>query len=205
MNKKVISIRYWCLGRGYHTALSALEYASKHHTGLRKDGSTPELDHQLSIAHYVKTLLSHLQYPEETLATAFLHDVCEDYDVGFEEIEVRFGKRIRTAVELLTKKHRGERIDTPQYYKELAKDPIASIDKGADRIHNTQTMSGVFDAAKQHAYIQETEEYILPMLKAARRRFTQQEPAYENIKHVLNTQIALIKINTNREWLLNLT
>jgi len=64
--------------------------------------------------------------------------------------------------------------------------------KGADRIHNVQTMLGVFDLAKQQEYIHETEEYILPTLKEARRRFPHQEPAYENIKHMLQSQIELL-------------
>jgi hypothetical protein len=53
-------------------------------------------------------------------------------------------------------------------------------------------MLGAFDLAKQQEYIQETEEYILPALKEARRRFPHQEPAYENIKHMLQSQIELL-------------
>lgn len=44
---------------------------------------------------------------------------------------------------------------------------------------------------KQKDYIQETTRYILPMLKQARRTFSKQEPAYENEKFVLRSQITL--------------
>ncbi len=46
---------------------------------------------------------------------------------------------------------------------------------------------------KEPEYIQETETYILPALKEARRQFPKQEPAYENIQHVLVSQIELLQ------------
>ena len=70
---------------------------------------------------------------------------------------------------------------------------IASVVKGADRIHNVQTMIDVFTYEKQKEYIRETQEFIVPMLKEARRRFPRQEPAYENIQHVLVSQAELLQ------------
>lgn len=192
-DKKIAIMRAWLLGRQYHLALQALEFGLDHHTGLRKDGCTPEFDHQISIALFVKTLVSSLDYPEETIAAVFLHDIPEDTNVGHEEIEVRFGKRVATSVRYLTKKHRGIASPVYIYYREMVNDAIASIVKGCDRMHNIQTMQGVFDKPKQNAYIKDTEEYVLPMLKTCRRFFTTQEPAYENIKGILLTQIELIK------------
>lgn len=192
-DKKTISLRYWLLGRGYHLAHKAMMFASTFHTGTRKDGCTHEFDHQLFVALYVKTLCNHLDFPEETLATVLLHDVAEDYDVGFEEIESLFGASVANAVQLLTKKHRGDKIPADLYYKEICKDRIASVVKGADRMHNIQTMQSCFNFDKQNKYIKETEELVLPMLKQARRVFTTQEPAYENIKLILKSQIELIK------------
>lgn len=54
-------------------------------------------------------------------------------------------------------------------------------------------MIGVFDRDKQNEYIFETNEYVIPMIKKARRLFPQQEPAYENAKHFLRCQVELIK------------
>ena len=73
----------------------------------------------------------------------------------------------------------------------MAYNPLASIAKGVDRMHNFQSMSGVFDLDKQQRYMEETEQYIIPMLKEARKNFPEQEPVYQNIKHVLRTQIEL--------------
>ena len=58
-------------------------------------------------------------------------------------------------------------------------------------------MIGVFSQPRQDKYIKEVEDYFLPMLKTARRNFVRQESAYENIKHVLNSQIELLKAKGN--------
>lgn len=197
MNKKIVALRHWMLGRGYHTALAALEFAAKFHTGTRKDNVTPEFDHQVTIALYIRTIVDLLQYPEETLAAVFLHDVCEDHDVSFDEIEVQFGRQIRDAVICLTKVHRGVKVPPEVYYSKMAKNEIASVVKGADRMHNMQTMNAVFSGDKQVSYIKETMDFILPMLKESRRTFTRQEPVYENVKRVLLSQIELIRIALN--------
>lgn len=190
--KREISMRYWLLGRGYHLAVTAMEFAASYHTGTRKDGVTPEFDHQISIAHYVRTLPD-LMNVEETLCVVFLHDVREDFDVTDAEIRGRFGGTVADAVESMTKTFRGRKKNTETVFDQIGNDSIASIAKGADRIHNHQTMAGVFSIEKQKQYIEETETYFLPMLKHARRLFPQHEPAYENVKHVLLSQIGLIK------------
>lgn len=192
--KLKLATRYWLYGKDFYTAVKAMEFGLKYHQGVRKDGQTPEFHHQLTIAGYVRTLPK-LKFPEETLAVCFLHDVVEDYDVSLSEIERRFGKDIRGPVGLLSRKIAGYEAKTEAYYKAMADDPIASIVKGGDRIHNFQTMVEVFDSDKQRRYIKECNDYILPMIKAARRRFPEQEPAYENIRHVLLSQIGLIEVS----------
>ena len=69
--------------------------------------------------------------------------------------------------------------------------PIASFAKGADRGHNLMTMIGGFPPEKQKSYLGETYTFVNPMLKKARRKFPEQEPAYENIKYVMTNQSLL--------------
>lgn len=196
--KLKLSLRYWLLARAetqpeYYKVLDALEYAAQFHQGRRKDGQTPEFQHQLEIVQYVRTLSNGLMHPVETLAAGLLHDVAEDYDVGFEELEDRFGKSIAHPVMLLTKKHRGHQVPADLYFARIAKDPVASVVKGGDRINNLQSMLGVFSLDKQNRYCQETLDYFLPMLKEARRTFARQEPVYENIKLMLKSQLVLLQ------------
>lgn len=186
-------MRYWLLGRQYFVASAAMEFAAKFHTGTRKDNVTPEFDHQLTIAQVTRTYADRLTYPEETLATTFLHDTSEDYDVGFDELKVKFGERISEATKLLTKKYRGSKIPPQVYYGGIAEHEIASVVKGIDRVTNIQTMTGVFSLEKQQAYLDETKTLVLPMLKTARRKFQRQEEIYQNIKFILQSQIQLIE------------
>lgn len=198
--KREISMRYWLQGSKFYTALQAMSFAAKYHTGVRKDGFTPEFDHQISIAHYVRTIHTSLQFPEETIATVFLHDVREDYGVSNEEILNLFGSKIAYAVDCMTKTFRGVKRTESEVFQSIAEDPIASIAKGADRIQNFDSMVGVFTTEKQISYLQEGEQLFLPMIKTARRLHVIQEPAYENIKTMLVSQIKLIRAIHNSQW-----
>lgn len=195
--KKRISLRYWLLGMAnanpeYNKCLKAMELAASHHKGVRKDLVTPEFDHQLTLAHFIRTIHANLLYPVETLCTIFLHDVMEDYDVSFQEIQNMFGNMIAKSTELMTKEYRGVKKTNEVYFNGISGCPIASVCKGADRIHNFQSMPKVFTTAKQIEYIAEAEQWILPALKTARRNYPEQELAYENIKLMMNSQIYLL-------------
>ena len=191
--KREIALRYFLQGSKYFRALEAMEFAKGFHKGVRKDGITPEFDHQISIGLYISTLEPWLEYPEDTFISTLLHDVREDYDISNDEIENRYGQRVANSVQCLTKVFRGVKKDPEWYFGFIADDPIASIVKGGDRVHNFGSMIGVFNMNKQKEYIKEGEDYFLPMLKTARRKFVRQVGAYENIKMMLNSQIFLIK------------
>lgn len=185
-DKLRISLRYFLLGREFYMAADALEYAAGFHTGFRKDGVTPEFQHQIEIAHYVRTLSPSLMFPEDTLAAVLLHDVPEDYGVPHGDIANRFGPKVGRAVFLMDKNSNAR-------FESIGEDPIASVAKGGDRIHNLQSMVGVFTREKQIKYVAEAQEKFLPMLKQARRLFPKQEAAYENIKHMMTSQIELLE------------
>lgn len=178
--------------RGYSRAIAALEFARGRHVGRRKDGITPEFQHQVEIALYLTTLRD-LPDEELTLTTALLHDVIEDYDVPPEEIEALFGADVRASVWRLTKVYRGVKKEPAAYFAEIGRDPVASLVKGADRIHNLQSMVGVFPLEKQREYADEAERWFLPMLKDASRRFPAHAAAYHNVRHLIRSQLALIR------------
>lgn len=190
--KQLISLRYWLLGKEYYMAVEAMEFASHYHTGKRKDGVTPEFAHQVALCQFARSISSILLKPEETFAALFLHDVSEDYGVPIATLESKFGTDVSQAVWLLSKKMDGLKKERAYYFEQIGQNPIASLGKGIDRIHNLQT-SHVFTPEGQERYADETEEFIIPMLKVARRKFPQQEMGYENIKLVLGNQVALIR------------
>lgn len=187
-----VSMRYWLLGRRYFTAARAMEFAARYHTGTRKDG-TPEFSHQIWQAQYLRTIEPSLTSPEDCQTVCFLHDVVEDYPVSLGDIAHHFGSAIAGSVDRISKVVGGVKKDPKVYFAELAQDPVASICKGADRLHNHASMVGAFNRTKQLSYLEETEADILPMLKKARLLFPEQEAAYENIKHHLMGQMSLIR------------
>lgn len=201
-DKMKISLRYWLLGMSqsnpdYLKCVEALEFASKFHIGKRRDGVTNEFEHQLTITHYIRSLINNLEYPSETICVSLLHDVPEDYGVSFDELTQKFGPIVSSSTEKLTKFYRGVKKTNEVYFNGIASDAIASIGKGGDRIHNLQSMVGVFTKTKQEEYVKEAEDWILPALKEARRLFPKQELAYENIKLMMKSQIELIKYTWN--------
>lgn len=195
--KRMLALRYFLIGRGYFKAVEALEFASHYHCGTRKDGVTPEFFHQVSIASYVRTLPVPTQDMEDLITAVLLHDVCEDYNVSFDVIRQHFGVRVTEIVRLMTNQENGIKKLKVAYYGHLARDPLGAIGKGSDRIHNFQSMVGVFSEEKQKNYISEAEEFIIPMLKQARRQFPAYEAAFENIKLVMESQIHLIRATFN--------
>lgn len=196
--KAVATLRYRLLGAAqenpaWYTGAEALEFAiDRHHGMTRADGVTPYVVHPVEVAQYALTL--NLQYPVESVAVALLHDVMEDCHVTHRELQAVFGAQIADGVAVMSKQvDGGPKKPLEAYFQELAQSPIGSICKAADRINNQNTMGGVFSAQKQLRQVDETERFILPMLKTARRRFPRQELAFENAKLVLRSQVALVR------------
>lgn len=188
--KLTTTLRGYLIGRQYFTSLDAMEFMLEWQGGvdqLRDDDVTREAQHPIEVAHICRALPG-LIYHEDTIASALLHDVPEDYRmVKHTDVSARFGPRIGTAVQLLDKHGK----DPAAQFVALSEDPIGSIVKGVDRMANNHTMHLVRSAKRMQFKIDETRTHILPMLKAARRRFPQQEAAYELIKFTLETQCSL--------------
>ncbi len=69
----------------------ALEFAAEHHRGQRRDADrAPFILHPLEVAH----LLRGRGYPDTVVAAGVLHDVIEDTDVEYGELERHFGVRV---------------------------------------------------------------------------------------------------------------
>lgn len=196
--KRMIALRFWLLGMGYHRALRAMDYNRRMFNGLRKDGITPEFDHHVCQAQYMRTLLPFLTHPEATFTAIFFHDTVEDMGISYEEIlqfftdDPEFGKLVADATRRVTKKTRNVKMEPEALFRSMAESPIASLVKGGDRMHNLQSMINVFSPEKQRSYLEETEQYILPMLKIAEQNFPEQEPAYKNIRTILKMQVDLV-------------
>lgn len=187
-----IALRFWLQGRSWHLALEAMDFAQRHHDGLRKSGEQ-EFSHQVAIASLVRTLEPHLLQPEQTIAVAFLHDIVEDKPVTVRSLTVEFGPEVAAGVDAMSKQVGGVKRSPESVRDATANSPSASIVKLADRLHNGYTSVGVHTPEKMMQYADETEEFILPIAKMGRRRFPAQEPAYENLSFALHSQLRMLR------------
>jgi (p)ppGpp synthase/HD superfamily hydrolase len=187
-----IAMEYYLIGRRYFVAKKAFEFAKDFHKGTRKDGVTPEFQHQLEIAHFLRTYDHDCNF-EKVIAASFLHDVREDFHISEEELKNNFGEDVFKIVWYMTKKYRNEKITNEEYYRWLADNKDAALLKGVDRLNNLKSMIGVFSITKQKEYIKESEDYVLPLLKTSRKRYPEYESYFENVKFMIQTTIALTK------------
>ena len=192
--KKRTALKGYCLGRDYVDVLRAITFAEQYHTGVRKDGVTPEFQHQIEIALHATTLKG-LSNADESilLQIIMLHDVVEDYNVSLLEIELRFGSVVAKGVEVLSKVINGVKKSMTQCMREMTLNPLAALAKGCDRVHNVQSMRGVFNYAKQKTYGQEVREHFLPMLRRTRDLAPQYRQAINNIKNMLEAQVQWVE------------
>lgn len=184
-----LALRYRFIGLAmdnpeYNMVLRAMEFGERHHTGVRKDGVTPEYMHQIEI---VSLLVTYHHAIDPALRVAiyccgFLHDVSEDYGIPFDELRAEFNEQIATSTIILSKTFRGQKMDPKDYHEGWWHDLIASIVKLADRLHNLKTMRGVYDLEKQMKVCLDTRENFFPGIVVARRKFPQHETIYENMK-----------------------
>ncbi len=189
----LIRLRTTFIFGGYENSLKALSEVAKYR-GVRKDGVTPSNVHQLSVTNYIlsfdKVFIDYKNRIEaDTIyASCLLHDSVEDGNILRDRLFKEYGKDICETVDLLTKTGKG----TKYYYEEMIKNGAATVIKGSDRIHNVQTMVGVFTNEKIEAYIKETKEFVIPMLYDSIFHHPQFEAVYSNEILVLESQLALI-------------
>lgn len=173
----------------YADCVKALNFAENVHTGVRKDGKTPELYHQVSILAYLLTQHRNLEDPRSVYVAAILHDTTEDYPELEAQVAAMFPKDIAN-INGLSKVRKGQLVPYSVYFGEMGHNAVTSVVKLVDRMHNVSTMPGVFKPEKMRKYIVEIQKYFLPMAKAARRNFPQQDAFYELAKSELSRKVA---------------
>ena len=97
-----------------------------HHGQLDKSG-IPYIYHPIHLAEQMNT--------EEEVIVALLHDVVEDTDMTFEQLEKEgFSKTVIDALKLLT---HDKTVDYMDYIKRIKSNPLAKKVKCADLHHNS--------------------------------------------------------------------
>jgi GTP pyrophosphokinase len=167
--------------------LKALPFMKKCHKDQVRKGPEhiPYIYHPLMMACHALALGIH----EDTiLASALLHDVCEDCGIAPDELPM--SEEIRKTVELLTKDPVN---DDDKYYKAISENREATVVKVLDRCNNISTMAGAFSALKIAEYIDETEKYTLPLLNKMKTDYPEFYDAAFLIKYQMLTVLDSMK------------
>ena len=119
---------------------------------------------------------------DNIIATILLHDVCEDCGVSLDELPVN--DKVKRGVELMTfNVMEGETKEAAKvrYYNMLLESKEAAFTKLIDRCHNVSTMAGTFTKEKLKSYIDETRQYVIPLLRKVKQKY----PDESNLLFVL--------------------
>ena len=161
------------------TINSAFEMASTGHISQKRKSGEPYITHPLCVAIY----LSDLSMDIETITAALLHDLIEDTDITYEDINNAFGEDVANIVDGVTKLDR-IKYNTKEEAKAdairkmvvaMSKDIRVLILKLADRLHNIETLEYLNDW-KQEKIANETLYVYAPLAHRL---------GLQNIKHTL--------------------
>jgi len=120
------------------------------------------------------------------LAAILLHDVIEDTDTALEDLPV--SDETKAVVDLITFKElpgRTKEESKAVYYDNILQNKKACIVKIIDRCNNISTMSRCFDRDKMIRYIDETEQYVMPIIKTIKDNY----PEYCDVAFLVKYQI----------------
>lgn len=157
-------VRSAAVSRNLSQTMRALPLMKKYHAGQTRKGKEkiPYIIHPLMMAcHCLALGLS----DDDILATALLHDVCEDCDVTPDELPVTDSVR-KSLIRLTFEIQDGETKEQAKvrYFAAIPGDRVATIVKVIDRCNNISTMAVSFPKKKIAEYIEETEQYVMPLL-----------------------------------------
>lgn len=106
--------------------MRAMKIAYKAHDGQVDKSGVPYIFHPIHLAEQMDT--------EEECIVALLHDVVEDTNITFEDLEEEFSPIVIDALKLLT---HDKSVEYMEYVKKIRNNPIARKVKLADLKHNS--------------------------------------------------------------------
>lgn len=157
------------------TIEEAFRVASAAHKGQLRDGGAPYVVHPLRVARHTLEALGAVE--PEVVVAALLHDAVEDSELTLAAVEERFGPRVATLVDHLTKPALAPELEgearqaakaerDARYYERLREGPPeALVVKAADRLDNLSEVLGArWSEAKKRRYAEEALETIAPLV-----------------------------------------
>ena len=154
---------------------SAYEFANNAHRNVRRRSGEPYMLHPLAVA---KIVVNDIGLGYKSIAAALLHDVVEDTEYTTEDIRSRFGDKIASLVDGLTKitgvldkECRPQVLDLSESLQaenmkrillSLCDDARVVLIKMADRLHNCRTIQ-YMPENKRDKILSETKYIFIPL------------------------------------------
>jgi DNA-directed RNA polymerase specialized sigma24 family protein len=160
--------------------LDAVDFAQEKHSGQFRAEGGPYIAHPSRVVIY---LLDFGIKDAEELAMGALHDVAEDTKTSIEDIENKFGSRVREGVDLLSKQVGGIKKTDDEYSSGLLTGPesVKRV-KVFDRVDNLYSWSKQEGLDHRRAYkIEETRRLIQPLAEFNSRLLAQLEQVIEAV------------------------
>jgi RelA/SpoT family (p)ppGpp synthetase len=144
----------------------AFSFGFKAHDGQKRQSGVPYISHPVAVA----SILADMQFDQQTLVAAILHDTIEDTDVAREEVAGEFGETIAQLVDGVSKldqlKFRTREEAQAESFRKLmlamSDDVRVIIIKLSDRLHNMRTL-GSLKPDKKRRIARETLEIYAPL------------------------------------------
>ena len=177
--------------------LIALGFMREKHKGQFRKGSrfatesVEYINHPLMMACHA---LAMGIKDDSVLAAVLLHDVVEDTETDLNDLPV--SEETKEIVNLLTFRILPDKTKEESkavYYETIKQNKKACIVKIIDRCNNVSTMAGCFKREKIIEYIDETEKYIMPIIKTIKNRYPEYSDAAFIVKYQIISLIESIK------------
>ena len=184
-------VRGYAVGARMTETLKALSFARAKHDGQFRKSGEPYIVHPLIMAC---DALSIGIRDDNVIAAILLHDVVEDCGVSLHELPVN--DEVRHSVDLVTfRVMNGETKENAKnrYYNLILTDRAATLTKLVDRCHNVSSMAGTFTQEKLKAYIEETRQYVLPLLKKAKTEYPEDSEVLFVLKYHITSVVDSIE------------
>ena len=142
-------------------------FAMEAHGMQKRASGSPYFYHPVKVA----SILADLRMDVTTVITGLLHDVLEDTNVSFEELEEIFGSEIAFLVEGVSKlsqiqyssAHAKQAENYRKFLMAITHDIRVLIVKLADRLHNIRTLSYIKSVDKRRRIAIETLDLYAPL------------------------------------------
>lgn len=146
--------------------MEAYQFAKSKHEGQVRKSGEPYITHPTNVAY----IASQLSLDVSTIISCFLHDIVEDTDSTYEDIERMFGKTVAGLVDGVTKLKKIQYSSREEQQVEnlrkmffaMSKDIRVVVIKLIDRLHNMRTM-GYMPHEKQLRISKETLDVYAPL------------------------------------------